>query len=246
MNAQSSRRIEDLHPALRPKAQALLTECSRRGVRLMITSTLRSCAHQRALYAQGRLAIAQVNALRADAGMGPVSAALNCIVTHAERSMHELGLAFDVAVIDSASPTWDASADTDRDAIPDYEEAGAVGESLGLTWGGRFRMRDLCHFEWSGGLTREEVFSGLMPPEGAEAAADAGRAHGKANSQKEETMAETVKSGVKSSEFYVALLGAVVPVLNSYLGLAIPVEGLLSIAGVVASYIISRAAVKRK
>jgi len=41
----------------------------------------------------------------------------------------------------------------DGDAIPDYEEAGKIGESLGLRWGGRFnnskgkRIPYYPHFE---------------------------------------------------------------------------------------------------
>ena len=54
-----------------------------------------------------------------------------------------------------------------------------------------------------------------------------------------------VKTGVRSSEFYVALIGAVIPVLNSHLGFAIPVEGTLALAGVVIAYIISRTVVKK-
>jgi hypothetical protein len=57
---------------------------------------------------------------------------------------------------------------------------------------------------------------------------------------------EKVKSGIKSSEFYLALMGSVFPVLNTHLGLAIPTEAVLSVAGIVASYIFSRSLVKRK
>lgn len=55
----------------------------------------------------------------------------------------------------------------------------------------------------------------------------------------------TVKSGLRSSEFYLALIGAVTSVLNGHLGLSIPTEGLLSLAGIVISYVISRTAIKK-
>ena len=58
-------------------------------------------------------------------------------------------------------------------------------------------------------------------------------------------MANTVKSGLKSTEFYVAIIAALIPVMNTHLGLHIPVEGVLSIAGVVVSYIISRTVIKK-
>ena len=53
------------------------------------------------------------------------------------------------------------------------------------------------------------------------------------------------KAGMRSSEFYLALLGAALPVLNTHLGMQIPVSGVMSIAGVVISYILSRTVIKR-
>ena len=32
-----------------------------------------------------------------------------------------------------------------------------IGESLGLVWGGRFKNKDLSHFEWTGGLSMSEL-----------------------------------------------------------------------------------------
>lgn len=54
-----------------------------------------------------------------------------------------------------------------------------------------------------------------------------------------------VKAGIKTSEFWLSLVGAIIPVLNSSLGLAIPIEGILSVAGMVVAYVISRTAIKR-
>jgi len=55
-----------------------------------------------------------------------------------------------------------------------------------------------------------------------------------------------IKKGLHSTEFYLALIGAIIPVLNTHLGFAIPVEGMLSIAGVIVTYIISRTVVKKR
>ena len=55
----------------------------------------------------------------------------------------------------------------------------------------------------------------------------------------------TVKTGVKTSEFYLALIGAILPVLNTHLGFVIPVESVLSISGIIVAYIISRTVAKR-
>ena len=54
-----------------------------------------------------------------------------------------------------------------------------------------------------------------------------------------------VKKGFSTSEFTMALIGAVIPILNSYLGWAIPIEAVLSISAIVISYITSRTVVKR-
>jgi len=55
----------------------------------------------------------------------------------------------------------------------------------------------------------------------------------------------TAKSGVRSTEFYVALIGAIIPVLNTHLGWHIPVEAVLTMGGIMISYIISRTVVKK-
>lgn len=54
-----------------------------------------------------------------------------------------------------------------------------------------------------------------------------------------------VKSGLRTSEFWLALLGSLIPVLNGHLGLSIPSEGVMAVAGVIVSYVIGRSAVKR-
>ncbi len=228
------RDIEALHHVVRGKCVRLLEATRALGLDLMVTSTLRSAQEQAALHAQGRKTIKVVNALRGTAGLAPIGSDENRIVTHASRSVHEYGLAFDVALIKGGSPTWDRSVDLNDDGHADYLEVGRVGEGLGLIWGGRFRGRDMCHFEWTGGLTMGELKAGSRP-----AHTERGQTH-----TKEDVMGK-VKSGVRSSEFYLALFGALIPVLNTHLGLAIPVEGVLGIAGVIVSYIIARTVVKR-
>jgi hypothetical protein len=54
-----------------------------------------------------------------------------------------------------------------------------------------------------------------------------------------------MKSGHKTSEFYVALTGAIVPVVNDAFGLNINPISIASIIGMCASYIISRTVVKK-
>lgn len=56
---------------------------------------------------------------------------------------------------------------------------------------------------------------------------------------------EKVKAGIKTSEFWLALLAAILPVLNQHLGLNLPTEAILSIAGIAISYILGRSWVKK-
>ncbi len=228
------RDMEALHPVVRYKCARLLEASRALGLALLVTSTLSTAQEQAALHAQGRKPMRVVNALRETAGLAHIDSDENRIVTHATTSVHEFGLAFDIALLKDGSPTWDQSLDLNDDGNADYLEVGRVGEGLGLIWGGRFRGRDLCHFEWTGGLTMGELKAGERPAQHVR-----GQTH-----IKEEKMGK-VKSGVRSSEFYLAIIGALIPVLNTHLGFAIPVEGVLGIAGVIISYIISRTVVKR-
>jgi len=54
-----------------------------------------------------------------------------------------------------------------------------------------------------------------------------------------------VKAGYKTSEFWVAVVTANVPLLNAAFGLNLPVEAIASIAGVAAAYILSRGVAKK-
>lgn len=54
-----------------------------------------------------------------------------------------------------------------------------------------------------------------------------------------------IKSGVKSTEFWLALIAAIVPVLNQQLGLNLPIEAIIGIAGIAIAYIFGRSMVKK-
>lgn len=56
---------------------------------------------------------------------------------------------------------------------------------------------------------------------------------------------EKVKAGIKTSEFWLALLAATLPVVNQHLGLNLPGEAILAVAGIAISYIFGRSMVKR-
>ena len=129
-----SRKIEDLVPAMQEKAREFAGRMAETGVPFIFTRTLCTPVEQAALYAQGRTK------------PGPV-------VTWTLKSRHLLGEAFDIAICKGKAPTWDAKVDVDDDGVPDYEQAGEIGESIGLEWGGRFKKAngearpDFPHFQ---------------------------------------------------------------------------------------------------
>lgn len=129
----NSRKIEDLHERVQPMAREFIEKCSAAGTDVLITSTYRDHASQAALYAQGRTA--------------PGS-----IVTNAKagQSFHNWRVAFDVVPLRAGKPVWSTSG-SDGEL---WKRVGAIGESCGLEWGGRWKgFIDLPHFQFTDGLT---------------------------------------------------------------------------------------------
>ena len=147
-------RIAQLHPSLRQKATQLIKLCAQAGFSVLITQGLRTWAEQEALYAQGRVSLAQVNAMRKKAGQSPIAAKENRVVTQAPAgsSWHNFGLAFDIVVLDALGKAdWNSG-------HPQWKKAGQLGTSIGLVWGGNFRrFKDLPHFELTGNLKLAEA-----------------------------------------------------------------------------------------
>ena len=53
-------------------------------------------------------------------------------------------------------------------------------------------------------------------------------------------------AGIKSTEFWITMVGAVIPVLNKYLNLNLPTNEILSILGIILAYVGSRTVIKSK
>lgn len=124
-----SRRITDCVPELQEKFALFAVRMAEAGIPFMLTSTRRTQAEQDGLYARGRTAPGR-------------------IVTWTRRSRHIEGRAFDIALLtEGRMPHWDTKIDINDDQIPDYDQIGPIGESVGLRWGGRFRRPDRPHFE---------------------------------------------------------------------------------------------------
>jgi hypothetical protein len=121
----SERNIEKLHPKVRNKAIEFINKVEKElGIKLRVTSTLRTYAEQDKLYAQGRTT-------------------KGGIVTNAKggQSNHNFGTALDVVPIVNGQADWKTTADT-------WNKIGTVGKSLGFDWGGDWKsFIDKPHFE---------------------------------------------------------------------------------------------------
>ena len=144
----ASRSLLDLSEAMYRLAESFVTRLDESGIPYLVICTLRSMEEQDALYAQGRQPIETVNKKRRAAGLALVDVRQNLkTVTKAKPgdSRHNpdgtgKANALDIVPLDGGKIVWDAD-------HPLYEQMGAIGEDCGLTWGGRWRMRDMPHFE---------------------------------------------------------------------------------------------------
>ena len=124
--------VTQLHPRLQAKFKLLQKKCAQKGITIKATECLRTAKEQDALYAKGRTAPGAkvTNAQGKDA-----------------KSMHQWGVAFDVAI----------DMDTDNDGDVDIRDlynvkllnvVGKIGQSIGLEWGGSWKsIVDKPHFQ---------------------------------------------------------------------------------------------------
>ena len=132
----NSRKLSDLTPEVAAKCQEFLDACTAQGLGVLITSTFRDIECQDALYAQGRTTPGK------------------CITkARGGHSMHNYRVAFDWVPIDNhGAPIWNDDALWDR--------IGAIGESVGLEWGGHFEsFTDKPHFQMTGGKSIQEFLT---------------------------------------------------------------------------------------
>lgn len=122
----SEGRIEQLHPKIRNKVRELINKAEKAGIKLRITSGIRTWDEQQKLYDQGRITP-------------------GAKVTNAKpgESYHNFGLAIDVV------PIVNGNADFNT---PYWNKIGEIGKSVGFVWGGDFKsIKDKPHFEMNFG-----------------------------------------------------------------------------------------------
>lgn len=120
-----SRKLSDLTPSFRSKAVELIALCVEAGIMVMIIDTLRTKEEQEKFVKGG--------------------------TSWTKNSKHLAGpdgkaRAIDLCPYDIYNESgpdrlqWDAS-------HPVWKKIGVIGESVGLTWGGRWPKKDMGHFE---------------------------------------------------------------------------------------------------
>ena len=146
-----------LTPPLRALLDLHLDAAREIGLDPIVTYTKRTFAEQQALFAQGRSPLADVNALRATAGLPPITAKANQkVVSWTQKSKHlpgpdGLAEAYDLALRQPSGISWDPHQDGNHNFEPDWNELAKVAEGLSLPTGERLqaglRFGDACHFQ---------------------------------------------------------------------------------------------------
>ena len=135
--------VSKLSQEMQKVVKRFLNQLQKEGIQIHILETYRHPKVQEALYIQGRQRLSLVNQVRKEAGLLPIGIKENKIITFAqgEKSAHVRGLAIDIIPIVDGRRCY-------GNAIL-WEKIGKIGEQCGLTWGGRWRQKDLPHFELS-------------------------------------------------------------------------------------------------
>lgn len=134
----ASRKLEDLNPPTRLRAEKFKAACAAEGIDVLIYCTHRDEKEQNELYAQGRTKPGK-------------------IVTNARggESWHNWRAAFDFVPLVGGKPAWNDS--------KLYARCGKIGEECGLEWAGRWsgKLKETAHMQYRGGLTLAQVQSGM-------------------------------------------------------------------------------------
>lgn len=144
----NSRLLEDLLICVRSRAVEFIAaaELAIPGLKMVVCSTYRDKEAQDELYAQGRTKP-------------------GAKVTNAKGggSFHNYRVAFDVFPILHGKPIL-FEADGDNVSDPIWQKIGEIGEEIGLEWAGRWKsFCEAPHFQYTGGLTLEDLQNGRLP-----------------------------------------------------------------------------------
>lgn len=137
----------------------LIAQALTKGLKVGVFSGLRPAAESARLYALGRT-------IRNPDGAGP-DKFMGDIVSWAQpwQSWHNYGLAFDLAFVNEKGKFW-----WPADESPHWQTLGAMGEGLGLIWGGRWPKpkTDFPHFELRGKILGVKMAKEILFEKGIE------------------------------------------------------------------------------
>lgn len=146
------RDINQLHPSLIDKVYELIDLCEKNGITIGISECLRTTDEQDALYAKGRTTSGSI--------------VTNCKGS-TYSSMHQWGVAFDFYLKMDVDNDGSTSDDSYNNATGLFDKVGALGQSIGLEWGGSWTsIVDRPHFQlpdW--GSTATKLKSAYGTPE---------------------------------------------------------------------------------
>lgn len=135
------RDINKLHPYVQKLCVAFLEQCKKEGLNIGISETFRSVERQNELYNQGRTAPGDIVTQAKGSDMS---------------SYHQWGLAFDIY----------NNVPGDLYNLKVLNKAGAIGQKLGLEWGGAWTgFKDRPHFQYTFGLSIKDLKAGKLPKE---------------------------------------------------------------------------------
>lgn len=162
----SSRNLDDAIYPLKIFAMELIKRAKEElNLKVFVTSVMRTNLEQIALFAQGRMSVFEVNLARKKAGMLPIEARFNNIVTWTLFSKHVINLddntpdndkskAVDFGILDKYGVYQGSEkADVNQDNEPDYYQLMILGEKIAVEFdypivsGGRFKKPDLPHWQ---------------------------------------------------------------------------------------------------
>lgn len=144
-----SREIKELTPRMQLKIVIFETHlASQKLGHFKRSCTYRSQAEQNVLWKQGRVPLVEVNISRASIGLAAITEKQNKKVTWRSSSIHTDREAVDYFILKDGKYCEDLKVDIDQDDIPDWQEFGAIAESCGLEWGGRWAKPDYPHVQW--------------------------------------------------------------------------------------------------
>lgn len=142
------RNIELLTPETQKALKSLKSRASKKGIKFVVTSTVRTDEEQVALWSMGRHPLNVVNRLRADALMLGIDEQRNVVVTWDNENSHSDGTCFDVFIINPYTMDWDEKCDPAMLQSKEYEQLAAIAKDLGLVWGAVENKLNRGHFKY--------------------------------------------------------------------------------------------------